>query len=103
MQKHSSTNTATNNNKTESLSSAATNEQSSSAKAISKNHLTGMLKPQSHESTPPPSSHRSSSYGDNRKHQEHAHNAKVDSNKVKDPKAYQKMQEQMRMEHKKKL
>jgi len=101
MQKNSST-TATNNNKTESSSSAATNEQSSSAKAISKNHLTGMLKPQSHESTPPPSSHRSSSHGDNRKHQEHGHNAKVDSNKVKDPKAYQKMQEQMRMEHKKK-
>ena len=57
-----------------------------------------MLKPQSHESTPPPSSHRSS-HGENRKHQEHSNNPNI---KVKDPKAILKMQEQLRMEHKKK-
>lgn len=102
MQKHSSTNSFTNNKKTESSLVAPTSEQSSSSKAISKNHLTGMLKPQAHESTPPPSTHRTSSHGENRKHHEHANNSKVDSNKVKDPKAYQKMQEHLRMEHKRK-
>ena len=62
-----------------------------------------MLKPQSHESTPPSSSHRNSHNENHRKQQEISICPKTDPNtKMKDPKALLKMQEQLRMEHKKK-